>query len=522
LNPTQAELFARSFRSQVARNPGAALLTLPVLRELGVVAAVNQQCPSDHTVSHGHITQLLVCNRLQAPRPLYKVSDWLEQTALAEALGVQPEQAHDTRLGETLDALFPKYQAIWQDVIRTAIQSYQLPLSWLHYDITSTYFEGLYSESEWVKFGYSRDQRSDTKQLNVGLNVTGEGLPLAFRVLVGNTADATTPRENMTAVHALLNEVQPTETTVVHDRAMATPETLVWYDTHQQRFISPMTAEAALQSLIDAVPADELHAATLDYLPERAPANTAPLYAGVWREHTLTYEGHALRLRVLVVYSRTKAKLDAEKRQAQLDQLCRRLTAIQSHLNQRKYKRRDYTLEQIHLAQRGNAANALVDVTLQGEDGALTLTFHVNAERLTQAQQRDGRYPLVTNRWDLSALEVLQHFKQQDLAEKRFAIVKGPLHIHPLWLHKDERLVSLVLVVMLALLVYCLLEHLVRQAQRYLTGRALLEIFGSYTVVLLQFADGSRMWTYPKLTSIQTDVLERLRFPTPQTTLMLS
>lgn len=100
--------------------------------------------------------------------------------------------------------------------------------------------------------------------------------------------------------------------------------------------------------------------------------------------------------------------------------------------------------------------------------------------------------------------------------------MKGPLQIHPLWLHKDERLISLVLVVMLALLVYCLLEHLVRQAQRDLTGRALLGLFGDYTVVSLQFADGSRLWTYPKLTSMQTEVLERLRFPSPQMTLMLS
>ena len=49
--------------------------------------------------------------------------------------------------------------------------------------------------------------------------------------------------------------------------------------------------------------------------------------------------------------------------------------------------------------------------------------------------------------------------KEQDVAEKRFTILKGPLQVHPLWLHKDERLVSLVLVVMIALLVYCLLEH---------------------------------------------------------------
>ncbi|MDL1894730.1 IS1634 family transposase [Anaerolineae bacterium CFX7] len=522
MNSTQAELFARSFQSQVARNPGAALLTLPLLRELGVVTAVNEQCPSDHTVSHGHIAQLLVCNRLQAPRPLYKVGAWLEHTALSAALQVAPAQAHDTRLGETLDALFPKHQAVWQTVIQQALQQYHLPLAWLHYDITSTYFEGLYTESEMVKFGYSRDQRSDSKQLNLGVNVTGDGLPLAFRVLVGNTADVTTPRENLTAVRTLLPKGQETDTTVVHDRGMATIETLLWYEQQHQFFISPITADAALQAVLDAVPAAELRAAPLDYLPQRAPAQTAPRYAGVWREHTLTQPDQTLRVRVLVVYSQTKAKLDAEKRQAQLDKLCHRLTAIQGHLNQRKYKRRAYVEAQIHLAQRGNAAKTLVDVALQGEEGALILTFQVNATRLAQQQARDGRYPLVTNRWDLSALEVLQHFKQQDLAEKRFAIVKGPLQIHPLWLHKDERLVSLVLIVMLALLVYCLLEHLVRQAQRHLTGRALLELFGSYMVVLLQFADGSCLWTYPALTSMQTDVLERLRFPTPQMTLMLS
>ena len=45
---------------------------------------------------------------------------------------------------------------------------------------------------------------------------------------------------------------------------------------------------------------------------------------------------------------------------------------------------------------------------------------------------------------------------------------------------------------MIAVLLYRLLEYLVRQAQRQLTGRALLEAFAGYTVVLLRFADGSQ------------------------------
>lgn len=520
--PTQAELFARAFQSQVARNPGAACLTLPILRELGVVEAVNASCSSAHDVSHGAVVNLLAVNRLQAPRPLYKVGAWLESTALAQPLGIQPEQAHDTRLGETLDGVYPHYLTIWQTIIQTAVQRYRLPLDWLHYDITSAYFEGLYTESELVKFGYSRDQRPDSKQINLGLNVTAEGLPLAFRVLVGNTADRTTPRQNCEAVRALLTETQRAETTIVHDRAMGTPETLVWYGQHNQQFITPMTAEGDLQALLDSVPADELMRHPLHYHPARAATATEPAYYGVWREHTFTHNGHRVHTRVLVVHSVSKARLDAQKRDEALQKLQKRLAAIQQHLNQRKYKRRDYTREQIHLAQRGNSAHRLLDIELTGEDEALTLQYQVNAERLAQAQARDGRYPLVTNRWDLDADQVLARVKEQDVAEKRFAILKGPLQVHPLWLHKDERLVSLVLVVMIALLVYCLLEHLVRQVQRRLTGRALLEMFTNYTVVWVSFADGSQMWTYPELAPPQATLLNDLGLPLPQQTLMLS
>ena len=68
----------------------------------------------------------------------------------------------------------------------------------------------------------------------------------------------------------------------------------------------------------------------------------------------------------------------------------------------------------------------LVDVTLGGQDGALTLTFAANRTRLAEAQAQDGRYVLATNATQLSADEVLTLFKGQDKVEKRFRTVKGP------------------------------------------------------------------------------------------------
>ena len=426
-----------------------------------------------------------------------------------------------TRFGETLDAIYAQSATIWQRLALTAVRRYRLPLRWLHYDITSTYFEGAYRTSELITYGYSRDQRPDTKQLNLGLTTLQDGLPLAFRVFVGNTADKTTPRQNLEAVQQLLTETATTDLTIIHDRGMVTTKTLVWYERRRQRFISPATADTDLQAVLDAVPTAELLAHSLAYQPQRAASDPPPGYHGVWREHTVTFDGQSAHLRVLVTHSASKARLDAEKRQAALVKLQTRLATIQAHLNQRKYKHRDYTWEQIHLAQRGNPAQDLLDITLQGEDGALALTYQVNAEHLAQAEQRDGRYPILTNCWDLSADEVLEHLKAQDQIEKRFWVLKGPLQVHPLWLHKDERLVSLVLVLLIALLVYCLLEYLARQAQRQFTGRTLLEAFAGYTVVRLRFADGSQLWTFPDLTALQTDLLSALNFPAPQKALML-
>jgi hypothetical protein len=81
---------------------------------------------------------------------------------------------HDTRIGRTLDDLHPHLAPIWQDIVVQAIMEYEIDLRSLHYDITSIYFEGEYTESKKISYGYSRDHRPDAKQVNPGVNVTSE------------------------------------------------------------------------------------------------------------------------------------------------------------------------------------------------------------------------------------------------------------------------------------------------------------------------------------------------------------
>ena len=50
-------------------------------------------------------------------------------------------------------------------------------------------------EGDKRRHGYSRDKRPDCPQVVIALVVTPEGLPLAYEVLPGNTADSTTLRQ---------------------------------------------------------------------------------------------------------------------------------------------------------------------------------------------------------------------------------------------------------------------------------------------------------------------------------------
>ena len=72
----------------------------------------------------------------------------------------------------------------------------------LLYDLTSTCFECDPPEAGKRRFGYSRDKRSDCVQVVIALVVTPDGLPLAYEVMAGNTADKTTLRDFIRRIEA--------------------------------------------------------------------------------------------------------------------------------------------------------------------------------------------------------------------------------------------------------------------------------------------------------------------------------
>jgi hypothetical protein len=152
-------------------------------------------------------------------------------------------------------------------------------------------------------------------------------------------------------------------------------------------------------------------------------------------DETVTVPGQ-----VLVVLSESKLRLDRDQRQAELTRLGESLTAVTTNLNQRRRKKRDYVLQRIENARRGNKAKGLVDFELRGEDGQLELSWSVNAERLAQAEARDGKYPVGTTDLSLSAAEILAKMKLRDGVERRIGVFKGPLRVRPIFVQTESRI----------------------------------------------------------------------------------
>ena len=74
-----------------------------------------------------------------------------------------------------------------------------------------------------AKHGYSRDGRPDCRQVVIALVVTTDGLPLAYEVFAGNTADKTTLKEFLAKIERLYG---PARRVWVMDRGIPTQATL--------------------------------------------------------------------------------------------------------------------------------------------------------------------------------------------------------------------------------------------------------------------------------------------------------
>ena len=476
------------------RQWGACWLTLKLWQELGLDEFwAGRLAPSRKGTRWDQVLFVLTAYRLIAPGSEWRLHrEWFGRTALADLLGGNERLAdshalyacHDRLLGYK-EALFAHLVGRWRDLFNASFDV-------LLYDLTSTYFESdpPLDENDKRRHGYSRDHRGDCVQVVIALVVTPEGLPLAYEVLAGNTADSTTLRAFLAKIERQYGRARrvwcmdrgvPTEAVLEEMRASDPPV---------QYLVG--TPKGRLNRLERALLAKPWH--------EARPGVQVKLLAD---------DGE------LYVFAQSADRIAKERamRRRQLKWLWARLAQLSA-----MGLARDALLMRLGSAQtKAPAAWRLVDIRVTEHDGALT--YRLNRDKLRKARRREGRYLLRTNLTETDPVTLWNHYLQLVAVEEAFRTLKGDLAIRPIFHQDQARIEAHIFIAFLAYCLHVTLGQRLKGLAPGLTTRRALEKFAAVQMVDVHIptTDGRELWL-TRYTQPEPDLkllLERLQLTLP-------
>ena len=159
---------------------------------------------------------------------------WYADSVLEDLLGVPWERVNDSRLYRGLDVLHRHKEVLCAHLLERDRDWFGVGFEFLLYDVTSTYFEGQALRNQKAARGYSRDHRPDCKQVNIGLVVTPDGLPVGYEIFAGNTADVTTVEE---MVEMMESKYGQANRIWVMDRGMVSEENIEFLRARQACYL---------------------------------------------------------------------------------------------------------------------------------------------------------------------------------------------------------------------------------------------------------------------------------------------
>ncbi|MFQ6060881.1 MAG: IS1634 family transposase, partial [Thermoplasmata archaeon] len=423
------------------------------------------------------------------------------KTVVGDMYGIEAKRINDDLLGRTLDSIYQHVEDIQSEIALSSIGRYKIDLEAIHYDLTSLYFEGEMESSDIVRYGYSRDHRPDRKQINLGMDVTAEGaVPINHKVYEGNRADVKTVIENMRALKKRLKRC-----IILQDRGTVSKTILTKIEDGGFLFIVGLSRNSKVKEFLQSLNLEDFR--VLDY------KRGGGLYKGLDTRYNFGRE-----YRAVVIHS-SQLEERRKTRKRHMDRILKRLRDMDSKLNTRRYRKKKYAQEQLFkLKSRYPKVWKYFKIELKGEDNSLTLNYRVDECVLQKDEYIDGMYILLTNVEDYSMENILISYRSRAFVENRIKNLKSHLRIRPIYLHKDRRIVSLVLITILALMIYSIIELLCRRGGYEITARTALEYFEKLNVVYIKDEEG---WfiSIEDPTPIQSTLLNLMEIDIHQITL---
>jgi transposase len=469
---------------------GVGVVVREMLRRMQFVETVNELLAWDEKqckLSPGQRLLALVIAIVENRKALYRIHRFYAERD-AELLlgeGVEAADLNDKALARALDKLSaadPK--KAYASLCFRAVDAYQVVLDELHSDTTSVSVHGVYdneADGLGITFGYSKDHRPDLRQFKVGLTLTKDAIPILGDVFDGNENDQQWNQEMLEWLSTWIAPEKRGETLLVCDSALVTKENLLRLSEHGYRFVSrlPNSFEQAELARVEAMhsPGKWQEVGKLARHPRKGTAEYSLL------ETDWDIEGRPYRL--IVVHSTSLAKQkegalarEVEKEQKAFEKAARRLRQQEFHCREDAEAALASFLAEGPRYWHVEAAVLEERITLRGrgrprkgEEPEERVVFRcqvdLGAKRedvIAEELRWRSTFILISNDDRRSALELLQAYRGQYTVEASMRWMKAPFHISPIFLKKRHRVEAFGYVVLIAYLVYALIQRAVREA----------------------------------------------------------
>src|SRR5919198_1732480 len=532
---------------------------LPLIKayadQLGLVSLINHYVPTEMEVDAGTVVLALVLDTLSGRSPLYRLEEFFAQqdTALLLGKAVPPQALNDDTAGRVLDRLydFGTMRLFTACAVRAATR-FGLERRYVHFDTTSRSVWGDYQYAEaqdlpfQVTYGYSKDKRPDLKQFILSTLCVDRAVPIWGKLDDGNASDKTLNTTLLSEIAQLMahHGVQPGAYIYIADAALVTEDNLAALG--DTLFITRLPAtysecervigEAVARNRWEEVgvlaqtPSTRHRPGTFYKVAEDVVTLYGKLYRAVVVHSSSQDQRRQKRLEREIQASSTtlEATVREAARQeyaclADAEAAAAKLRALQS-----AYHRVEVLIEERPQYGPGRPSQTrprVVKALRYGLQGAL----HERAEVIARKRQETGCFVLLTNvptagEMGHRAGAVLRAYKEQHGIEQNYGFLKDPLIVNSLFLKKPERIEALGLVLLLALLLWRLVERTLR-VHVETTGTPLtgwdkkatqkptaFMMMTKFAAVMVLKVGGQRQLAHP-LSTVQQQYLVALRVP---------
>lgn len=451
VEPRWVHVNTNAVRVENSRAFGGPWLAMQLIQHLKLNEFFEKNIPRGKEDVPWSITALiLVIARLLNPSSeLYISEQWYPKTAMPDLIGVSVDQVDDNRLYRGLDAILPHKEALEIHLKNRMGELFDLDYDLLLYDVTSTYFEGQCKANPLAQRGYSRDQRSDCKQVCIALVVSRCGMPLGYELFAGNTVDVTTVQH---IVETMERRYGKSDRIWVMDRGMTSEENLEFLRQEQRRYIIG-TPKSMLKKFEQELLKEDWHTIRDGIEVKLCKMPNEELAEG---KVTETF---------ILCRSRDRKRKDQAIVGKAADRIATRLEAMKTRCEKQNRDPLLVSREIGRLLGQNTRASHLFEIKVVKKDEKFAAVQWQRIKPQTDWHElSDGCYLLRSNVTDWSDEALWKAYIQLTEAEEAFRIQKSDLSIRPIWHQKEDRVRSHIFVCFLAYVLWKTLGQLCERA----------------------------------------------------------